>query len=155
MTNLPDLSTNNTIIVSLTPYYIPILTHYISVGLKAWILTIHGWNCAKRGSMLRATIHGLSAHSVDRADRRAQSVDSGNPWIELNVAWSRAIRESNCTSVKRTGQRTPPTVCCWTSPSPSLWPCHILKLYTLMHSNVIFLCKGMGICMRTGQLHVS
>ena len=39
--------------------------------------------------MLRATIHGLSAHSVDRADRRAQSVDSGNPWIELNVAWIR------------------------------------------------------------------
>ena len=39
--------------------------------------------------MLRATIQGLSAHSVDRADRRAQSVDSGNPWIELNVAWIR------------------------------------------------------------------
>ena len=36
--------------------------------------------------MLRATIHGLSAHSVERADRRAQSVDSGNPWIELNEA---------------------------------------------------------------------
>ena len=37
-----------------------------------------------RAWMLRAT--GLSAHSVDRADQRAQSVDSGNPWIELNVA---------------------------------------------------------------------
>ena len=62
---------------------------HIYVGRKAWIRTIHGWNCAKRGSMLRATIHGLSAHSVNRADRRAQSVDSGNPWIELNVAWIR------------------------------------------------------------------
>ena len=31
MTNLPDLSTSNTIIVSLTPYYIPI-THYISTN---------------------------------------------------------------------------------------------------------------------------
>ena len=39
---------------------------------------------AKRGSMLRATIHGLSAYSVERAGRRAQSVDSGNLWIELN-----------------------------------------------------------------------
>ena len=58
----------------------------IYVGLKAWIRTIHGWNCAKRGSMLRATIYGLSAHSVERADRRAQSVDSGNPWIEANEA---------------------------------------------------------------------
>ena len=28
-------------------------------------------------------IHGLSAHSLDHAHRRAQSADSGNPWIEL------------------------------------------------------------------------
>ena len=38
---------------------------------------------------------------------------------QIERARIRAIRESNCTSVTRTGQRTPPTVCCWTSPSPS------------------------------------
>ena len=43
----------------------------------------------KRGPVLCATIHGLSAHSLDRADRRAQSVDSGNLWIELKEAWIR------------------------------------------------------------------
>ena len=58
----------------------------VYVGLKVWIRTIHGWNCAKRGSRHRATIHGLSDHSEERADGRAQSVDSGNPWIELKEA---------------------------------------------------------------------
>ena len=38
---------------------------------------------------------------------------------QIERARIRAICESNCTSVTRTGQRTPPTVCCWTSPSPS------------------------------------
>ena len=51
----------------------------VYVGRKVWIRTIHEWNCTKCGSMLRTTIHGLPAHSVHRADRRAQSVDSGNP----------------------------------------------------------------------------
>ena len=37
---------------------------------------------------------------------------------QIDRARIRAIRESNCTSVTRTGQRTPPTVCCWDSASP-------------------------------------
>ena len=41
---------------------------------------------------------------------------------QIERARIRAIRESNCTSVTRTGQRTPPTVCCWTSPIPSPSP---------------------------------
>ena len=73
----------------------------IYVGLKAWIRTIHGWNCAKRGSMLRATIHGLSAHSVDRADRRAQSVDSGNPWTERSVDSPNSRKAGRCCARER------------------------------------------------------
>ena len=45
------------------------------VGRKAWICTICGLLCAKRGSALCATIHGLSAQSVDCAIHCAQSTD--------------------------------------------------------------------------------
>ena len=34
---------------------------------------------------------------------------------QIDRARTRAVRESNCTSVTRTGQTTPPTVCCWDS----------------------------------------
>ena len=36
----------------------------------------------------------------------------------IDRARIRAIRESSCTSVTRTCQRTPPKVCCWNSASP-------------------------------------
>ena len=34
---------------------------HVYVGRKAWICTIRGLHCVKRGSVLCATIHGLSA----------------------------------------------------------------------------------------------
>ena len=40
----------------------------IYVVRKLWIGTIHGLRCPKYGSMLCATIHGLSAQSMDRAN---------------------------------------------------------------------------------------
>ena len=41
----------------------------IYVVRKLWIGTIHGLRCPKYGSVLCATIHGLSAQSMDRATR--------------------------------------------------------------------------------------
>ena len=43
-------------------------------------VTIHGLHCSKHGSALCATIHGLSAQSVDRATREL-SIDLAKPWI--------------------------------------------------------------------------
>ena len=54
---------------------------YVYVGSKAWIQTIHRCNCTKCGSVLYATIHGLSTHSADHANQRVQSMDSGNPLV--------------------------------------------------------------------------
>ena len=51
-----------------------------------------------------------------------QTLCLGEQWCtivdEPEVYEDRAVRESNCTSVTRTGQTTPPTVCCWDSASP-------------------------------------
>ena len=47
------------------------------------------------------TIRGLSTHSADRTDRRAQSVDSGNPQIALKEAWICQYVEHRPTGAKR------------------------------------------------------
>ena len=59
MTNLPDLSTNNTIIVSLTPYYIPILTHCISTNTPSYfhLLCIHSHYQTRQFSVIIHILH--------------------------------------------------------------------------------------------------
>ena len=54
--------------------------------------------------------------------RASMDYSEFTPKKQIERARIRAIHESNCTSVTRTCQRTPPTVCCWTSPSPSPSP---------------------------------
>ena len=61
----------------------------------------------------------------DPAQREAEGPRASMDYSEFTLLSTkkyqtriRAIRGSNCTSVTRTGQRTPPTVCCWDSASP-------------------------------------
>ena len=46
----------------------------ISVVRKLWIGTIHGLRRPKYGSVLCATIHGLSVQSMDRANEGIEAV---------------------------------------------------------------------------------
>ena len=46
---------------------------------KLWIGTIHGLRCPKYGSVLCATIHGLSAQSMDRANEGLEVWISAKP----------------------------------------------------------------------------
>ena len=62
-------------------YCVEIVCLYVYVRRKAWIWTIHGLCCAKLVSALCAMIHGLPAQSVDRVNRRVQSMDLAKPWI--------------------------------------------------------------------------
>ena len=48
---------------------------HVYVRHKAWIWTIHGLRCTKHGSALCTTIHRLPAQSLDRVNRRTQSMD--------------------------------------------------------------------------------
>ena len=54
---------------------------------KLWMWTIHGLGCSKHGSVLVQTIHELLAQSVDRAKRKAQSMDLDNPVILTYAIW--------------------------------------------------------------------
>ena len=51
----------------------------IYVVRKLWIGTIHGLRCPKYGSVLCATIHGLSAQSMDRANEGLEVWISAKP----------------------------------------------------------------------------
>ena len=65
-------------------YSIADLQANVYVMRKAWICAIHGLHCAKHGSTLCATIHGLPAQSMDCAVRKAQSSDLRKTWIGIN-----------------------------------------------------------------------
>ena len=88
------------------------------------------FSCGETGSTI---VDGPEVYEDrDPAQREAEGPKASMDYSEFKLldtkktqierARIRAIRESNCTSVTRTGQRTPPTVCCWTSSSPSPSP---------------------------------
>ena len=51
---LADMSPFMTLLIAEVRVMYTVMILDIYVGRIAWIRTIHGWNCAKRGSMLRA-----------------------------------------------------------------------------------------------------
>ena len=68
-------------------FYLAIYIYiYVCVGRKVWICAIHGLRCTNHGSVLRATIHGFRAQSMDRIFKSAKYKFTDNPWIAL-IAW--------------------------------------------------------------------
>ena len=59
--------------------FIIFITFTVYVVRKLWIGTIHGLRCPKYGSVLCATIHGLSAQSMDRANEGLEVWISAKP----------------------------------------------------------------------------
>ena len=54
----------------------------------------------------------------DPAQREVEGPRASMDYSEFTLLEPPKNTRSNCTSVTRTGQRTPPTVCCWDSASP-------------------------------------
>ena len=71
----------------------------ISVVRKLWIGTIHGLRRPKYGSVLCATIHGLSAQSMDRANEGIEVRISAKPLMH-GRSWEAANSGYKTTDVR-------------------------------------------------------